>query len=66
MTPLRQRMIEDMQLSGLAERTQDVYVFAVKQLAEHYDKSPVVFLVFLAIVSSSKVIVADGENLPYF
>jgi integrase/recombinase XerD len=40
MTPLRQRMIEDMQLHGLAAKTQDAYVRAVKQLAEHYHKSP--------------------------
>jgi site-specific recombinase XerD len=33
-------MIEDMQLRGLAERTQEVYVAAVRQLAEHYGKSP--------------------------
>ena len=39
-THLRQRMIEDMQLRGLAERTQGAYVAAVRQLAEHYDKSP--------------------------
>lgn len=40
MTPLRQRMIEDMQLRGLAEATQRAYLLAVRQLAEHYDKSP--------------------------
>ena len=40
MTPLRQRMIEDMQLRGLSEITQDRYVRAVRQLAEYYDKSP--------------------------
>jgi len=40
MTPLRQRLIEDMQLHGLAAKTQDAYVRAVKQLAEHYHKSP--------------------------
>lgn len=39
-TPLRQRMIEDMQLRGLAERTQDSYVRSVRQLAEYYHKSP--------------------------
>jgi integrase/recombinase XerD len=39
-TPLRQRMIEDMQLRGLAERTQDSYVRSVRQLAEYYGKSP--------------------------
>jgi site-specific recombinase XerD len=33
-------MIEDMQLRGLAERTQEVYVIAVRQLAKHYGKSP--------------------------
>jgi hypothetical protein len=33
-------MIEDMQLRGLSERTQTVYVLAARQLAEHYDKSP--------------------------
>lgn len=40
MTVLRQRMIEDMQLRGLAERTQDSYVRSVRQLAEYYGKSP--------------------------
>ena len=40
MTPLRQRMIEDLQLRGLSERTQEMYVRAVRQLAEHYHKSP--------------------------
>jgi integrase/recombinase XerD len=39
-TPLRQRMIEDMQLRGLSERTQEAYVRAVRQLAEYYNKSP--------------------------
>jgi integrase/recombinase XerD len=40
MTFLRQRMIEDLQLRGLSERTQDAYVRAVRQLAEHYAKPP--------------------------
>jgi integrase/recombinase XerD len=40
MTALRQRMIEDMQLHGLAPRTQTSYMQAVRQLAEHYHKSP--------------------------
>lgn len=40
MTPLRQKMIEDMQLRGLAERTQQSYVAAVRGLAEYYGKSP--------------------------
>lgn len=40
MTHLRQRMIEDLQLRGLSEKTQEAYVRAAKQLAEHYGKSP--------------------------
>jgi len=40
MTRLRQRMVEDMQLRGLSEKTQEAYVRAVRQLAEHYGKSP--------------------------
>ena len=40
MTPLRQRMLEDLQLRGLSERTQEMYVRAVRQLADHYHKSP--------------------------
>jgi hypothetical protein len=39
MTQLRQRMIECLQLRGLSERTQESYVQAVRQLAEHYHKS---------------------------
>ena len=42
MTPLRQRMIEDMQLRGLAPQTQKAYVNAVRRLAGHYGKSPAV------------------------
>src|SRR3954453_1177796 len=40
MTPLRQRMIEAMQLRGLSERTQESYLGAVRQLALYYHKSP--------------------------
>ncbi len=40
MTPLQQRLIEDIQLRGLSARTQDAYVRAVRQLAEHYHTSP--------------------------
>ncbi|HET7238942.1 MAG TPA: site-specific integrase [Terrimicrobiaceae bacterium] len=40
MTPLRQRMIEDMQLRGLSARTQECYVTAVRQLAAHHHRSP--------------------------
>jgi len=40
MTPLQQRMLEDLQLRGLSERTQEIYVRAVRQLAAHSHKSP--------------------------
>jgi len=40
MSPLRQRMIEDMQLRGLSARTQECYVNAVRQLATHHHRSP--------------------------
>ena len=36
MTALRQKMIEDMQLHGFAERTQKSYMHVVRQLAEYY------------------------------
>ncbi|PYV31628.1 MAG: integrase [Acidobacteria bacterium] len=40
MTPLRQRMIEDMGVRNLAEGTQKVYVDRVAQFAKHFGKSP--------------------------
>lgn len=40
MTPLRQRMIEDMQLRAFSPRTQQAYLAAVRQLAQHFHKSP--------------------------
>lgn len=40
MSPLRQRMLEDMQLRGLSARTQEAYARAVWQLAQHYHRSP--------------------------
>jgi integrase/recombinase XerD len=40
MTKLQQRMLEDLQLRGLSERTQECYIRAVRQLAKHYHKSP--------------------------
>ena len=36
MTHLRQRMLEDLQLRDYSVRTQQVYVRAVRLLAEHY------------------------------
>ncbi len=40
MSQLRQRMMEDMQLRGFSARTQECYVAAVRQLAEHYHRPP--------------------------
>ena len=40
MTALRRRMLEDMQLRGFSARTQGCYVAAVRQLAEHFHRSP--------------------------
>ncbi len=40
MTILRQRFIDDLQLQGKAERTQQAYVRAVRMLAEHFNTPP--------------------------
>jgi len=40
MTQLRQRLIEDLQLRGMSARTEQMYVRAVRQLAQHYHKPP--------------------------
>jgi len=40
MTPLRQRMTEDMQLQGLSARTQEAYIAAVRRLSEYYHRKP--------------------------
>ena len=40
MLELLERMTGDLQLRGMSERTQQMYVRAVRQLSEHYDRSP--------------------------
>ena len=40
MTPLRQRMLDDMQLKGYSERTQEAYCNAVRDLAAHFLLAP--------------------------
>ncbi len=40
MTKLREQMIQDMVLRGLAPSTQRSYLEAVTKFARHYDRSP--------------------------
>src|ERR1700751_248263 len=40
MTPLRQRMLDDMRMRNLSERTQEAYIRAVAKFAQHFGKSP--------------------------
>jgi site-specific recombinase XerD len=40
MTPLREKMIQDMQLQRLGERTQEAYIHNIKQLSLHFNQSP--------------------------
>ena len=40
MTELRKRMVEDMQLAGLSQGTQEAYIRVVRQLAGHFHRSP--------------------------
>jgi site-specific recombinase XerD len=40
MTTLRRRMFEDLQLRGLAPKTQQCYLDAVKHLAQYYRRAP--------------------------
>ena len=40
MKPLRERMMEDLQLKGYSQSTQILYVSAVRQLCEHFNKPP--------------------------
>ena len=39
-TALRDRMTQDLRLAGLADRTQEAYLRAVRKLAEHYHTPP--------------------------
>jgi integrase/recombinase XerD len=40
MTPLRNRMIQDLQLRGYSKGTQALYISAVRQLCDHFGKPP--------------------------
>ena len=40
MTPLRQRLLEELALRGYADKTRDAYVHAVACLAKHYHRAP--------------------------
>jgi integrase/recombinase XerD len=39
-TPLREQMQQDLQLAGLVQGTQEVYLRAVRQLAAHFHRAP--------------------------
>ena len=39
-TPLRQKMLDQMRIAGLAESTQVTYIGEIEHLAEHYKSSP--------------------------
>jgi site-specific recombinase XerD len=40
MTPLRQRLLEDMKMRNLSPHTQEAYLRAVAKFAQHFGKSP--------------------------
>ena len=40
MTTLRDQMTQDLQIAGLSEPTQEAYLRAVRQLADHYGQAP--------------------------
>jgi site-specific recombinase XerD len=40
MTPLRQRMLEDMAIRNYAKRTQETYIYCIQKFAQYYKKSP--------------------------
>jgi hypothetical protein len=60
MTALRQKMIEDMQLHGFAERTQEAYLSAVRQLAKHYH-----ILYSCAIISMRQLLQSQAVDVSY-
>ncbi len=71
MTPLRQRMLEDMAIRNLAENTQSSYIQQVIAYARHFDRSPAelgpeevrayqVYLTQTRMLSASSVSVATG------
>jgi integrase/recombinase XerD len=40
MTPLRQRMLEELQRHNYSQATIESYIFSVKEFAEYFHKSP--------------------------
>ncbi|MDI6748099.1 MAG: phage integrase N-terminal SAM-like domain-containing protein, partial [Rhodocyclaceae bacterium] len=71
MTPLRQRMLEDMAIRNLADNTQSAYLQQVIAYARHFDRSPAelgpeevrayqVYLTQTRMLSASSISVATG------
>ena len=71
MTPLRQRMLEDMAIRNLADNTQSAYIQQVIAYARHFDRSPAelgpeeirayqIHLMETRMLSASSVSVATG------
>ena len=58
MTQLRQRMVNDMTVRGLAENTKKSYLNSVSGLACHYGRSPVLILAYLTEVLAT----LDGSS----
>lgn len=61
MTPLRQRMLEDMQVRNLAPRTQQTYIEQVARFARHFGRSPA--LLGPAEIRAYQVYVATEKQL---
>ena len=65
MTPLRQRLIEDMQLRNMAAETIKGYVRYVAQFAKHFGRSPEAKTCCPSRIEASLVVsLAVAENVP--
>lgn len=68
---LRQRMIDDMQLRGLSQKTQERYIFGVQNLARYYNRSPAKLLEeevrsYFKYLKSETSLAADTIRVSFF